>query len=71
METSTTTSFIEHDSAKDDKTVFISNLDYTVTEDDVKNVLGSIGTIEEFRLVRDFKGRSKGFGYMVFSKKVN
>lgn len=59
-----------HDSSKDDRTVFISNLDYTVTEEDVKKILSEVGTVEEFRLVRDFKGRSKGYGYMVFSNKV-
>ncbi|XKL64324.1 hypothetical protein PGB90_004410 [Kerria lacca] len=64
-----TGTFVSHDSSKDDRTVFVSNLDYTVTEDDVIKILNSIGKIEEFRLVRDFKGRSKGYGYLVFSSK--
>lgn len=70
-ETTGTGNLVPHDPAKDERTVFISNLEYTVTEEDVKNILKEVGTIQEFRLVRDFKGRSKGYGYMVFSTKVS
>ncbi len=65
-----TGTFVPHDPSQDDRTVFISNLDYTVTEEDVTKMLTSAGKVEQFRLVRDFKGRSKGYGYMVFSSKV-
>lgn len=62
---------ISHDPAKDDKTVFISNLDYTVTEEEVINLLSSCGKIEEFRLVHNYSGQSKGYGYLVFALKVS
>jgi hypothetical protein len=68
--TDVTGTHVPHDPSKDNRTVFVSNLDYTVSEDEVKNVLNKVGRVEEFRLARDFKGRSKGFGYCVFSSEV-
>lgn len=55
---------------KEDRSVFVSNLDFAVTELDVKDALSSIGHCEVL-LVRDFKGRSKGFGYVLFEKPVS
>jgi len=69
--TEMTGTHVPHDPSKDDCTVFVSNLDYTVSEEEVKNVLSKAGQITDFRLVRDFKGRSKGYGYCVFPSKVN
>lgn len=54
---------------KENRSIFVSNLDYAVTELDVKDALSSIGHCEVL-LVRDFKGRSKGFGYVLFEKPV-
>ncbi|XP_065333325.1 squamous cell carcinoma antigen recognized by T-cells 3 [Cloeon dipterum] len=53
---------IEHDSSKDDRTVFVSNLSFDVSEDDIRDLFGE--SVTEVRLVRDFKGRSRGFGYV-------
>ncbi|KAJ4445263.1 hypothetical protein ANN_07064 [Periplaneta americana] len=58
---------VVHDSSKDNRTVFVSNLDYSVTEDRLKEVFSSIGTLTDLRLVKDYKGRSKGFCYVEFS----
>ncbi|XP_059487231.1 squamous cell carcinoma antigen recognized by T-cells 3-like [Neocloeon triangulifer] len=55
---------VEHDSSKDNRTVFISNLSFDASEDDIKTLLGT--GVVEVRLARDFKGRSKGFGYVEF-----
>lgn len=55
---------------KENRSVFVSNLDFAVTEFDVKDALSSIGHCEVL-LVRDFKGRSKGFGYVLFEKPVS
>ncbi|XP_025423964.1 squamous cell carcinoma antigen recognized by T-cells 3-like [Sipha flava] len=52
---------------KEYRSVFVSNLDFAVTELEVKDALSSIGHCEVL-LVRDFKGRSKGFGYVLFEK---
>ncbi|KOC62368.1 Squamous cell carcinoma antigen recognized by T-cells 3 [Habropoda laboriosa] len=52
----------------DDKiTVFVSNLDYTATEEEVKNALEPAGPITMFKMIRDYKGRSKGFCYVQLS----
>lgn len=55
---------------KEDRCVFVSNLDFAVTELEVKDAFSSIGHCEVL-LVRDFKGRSKGFGYVLFEKPVS
>lgn len=47
-------------------TLFISNLDFQTTEEDVIALFKSCGDISDFRLVRNFKCLSKGFGYLVF-----
>lgn len=52
----------------DDKvTVFISNLDYTATEEEVRNALEPAGPITLFKMIRDYKGRSKGYCYVQLS----
>ncbi|XP_047369403.1 squamous cell carcinoma antigen recognized by T-cells 3-like [Vespa velutina] len=54
----------------DDKlTVFISNLDYTATEDEVRNALKPAGLITSFKMIRDYKGRSKGYCYVQLTNK--
>lgn len=45
-------------------TVFISNLDYDATEEEIRAALIAAGPITLFRMVKDFKGRSKGFCYV-------
>lgn len=62
---------MEHDPSKDNRTIFVSNLDYSTTSDQIREVFESVGTITELRLVKDFKGRSKGFCYIVFSSFVS
>ncbi|XP_071448809.1 squamous cell carcinoma antigen recognized by T-cells 3-like [Hetaerina americana] len=58
---------IVHNSAKDDRTVFVSNLDYSVPEETLKEAFSKCGTITDLRLVKDFKGRSKGYCYVEYS----
>ncbi|XP_029163172.1 LOW QUALITY PROTEIN: squamous cell carcinoma antigen recognized by T-cells 3-like [Nylanderia fulva] len=48
-------------------TVFVSNLDYTATEDDVRNILQSVGPIISIRMIKDYRGRSKGYCYVQLS----
>lgn len=55
---------------KENRSIFVSNLDFAVAELDVKDALSSVGHCEVL-LVRDFKGRSKGFGYVLFEKPVS
>lgn len=58
------------DPSRHARTVFISNLDYGFTEDDIRGAMSSSGTITEIRLIRDYKQRSKGFCYVEFSKET-
>lgn len=47
-------------------TLFISNLDFKTNEKDVIEFFTSCGEIVDFRLVKNYKCLSKGFGYLVF-----
>ncbi|XP_011871430.1 PREDICTED: squamous cell carcinoma antigen recognized by T-cells 3-like [Vollenhovia emeryi] len=51
----------------DSITVFVSNLDYTATEDEVRDVLKPVEPITSFRMIKDYKGRSKGYCYVQLS----
>ncbi|GIY10015.1 squamous cell carcinoma antigen recognized by T-cells 3 [Caerostris extrusa] len=57
---------IAHDPLKDDRTVFISNLSYDSDDESIKDFFSKMGELEEVRLVRDYKGRSKGYCYVVY-----
>ncbi|XP_077511193.1 RNA-binding protein 4F [Amblyomma americanum] len=58
---------VKPDPLKDIRTVFLSNLAYDVEDEQIREAFKEVGEIEELRLVRDYKGRSKGFGYLVFT----
>ena len=47
-------------------TVFVSNLSFDTTLEQVKDAFSDSCRIAQGRLVADFKGRSKGFGYITF-----
>ncbi|KAK7072870.1 hypothetical protein SK128_011164 [Halocaridina rubra] len=57
----------QKDTCDDLSTIFISNLDFSVGKKEILPIFNGCGAIKEFRLVLDFKRRSKGFGYLVFS----
>ena len=51
-----------------DKTrLFLRNLPFDTTEEDVQNHFGGFGTVEECHLPSDDEKRSKGFGFVRFS----
>ncbi|XP_068216225.1 squamous cell carcinoma antigen recognized by T-cells 3-like [Palaemon carinicauda] len=56
----------EKDSDDDLTTVFISNLAFGIDKKDIIPLFIGCGEIKDFRLVKDFKCRSKGYGYLVF-----
>ncbi|KAG8227862.1 hypothetical protein J437_LFUL008655 [Ladona fulva] len=58
---------VAHDSSKDDRTVFVSNLDYSTTDEIIKEAFSKVGSITDLRLVKDYRGRSKGYCYIEFS----
>lgn len=47
-------------------TVFVSNLDFAVGDEELGKMFSQFGEISEIRLVRNYKGLSKGFAYVQF-----
>jgi cold-inducible RNA-binding protein len=48
--------------------LYIGNLPYTATEDDVKNHFSQAGTVTSVALIKDrATGRAKGFGFVEMS----
>jgi len=47
------------------KKLYVGNLPYTTTDDDLRERFGSVGTVESASVISDkFSGRSKGFGFV-------
>lgn len=45
--------------------IYIGNLSYTATEDDLRRAFSTYGTVESVRIIMDrATGRSKGFGFV-------
>ena len=45
--------------------IYIGNLAYTVTEDDLRDAFSEFGEVESASIINDkFSGRSKGFGFV-------
>ena len=55
------------DKGNDLQTVFVSNLDFSVDDDKLREVFSQFGSVVDVRLVRNYKGLSKGFGYIEFA----
>jgi RNA recognition motif-containing protein len=50
------------------KKLYVGNLNYNTTEDDLRGLFGSYGTISSLHLISDRDtGRPKGFGFVVMS----
>jgi squamous cell carcinoma antigen recognized by T-cells 3 len=47
--------------------IYIRNLDWAATEEDLKQLFSEYGSVESVRIPRNIDGRSKGMGYVVFS----
>jgi cold-inducible RNA-binding protein len=47
------------------KKLYVGNLSYNMTEEDLKNVFTSIGDVQSVKIITDAAtGRSKGFGFV-------
>lgn len=45
--------------------IYIGNLAYGVTEDELKNAFGEFGEVSSVNIIKDkFSGQSKGFGFI-------
>ena len=49
----------------------LAQLDSSATEDEVQQTIVKYGKVERVRIPRDVEGKSKGFGFVVFSSKVH
>ncbi|KAF9466448.1 hypothetical protein BDZ94DRAFT_1336959 [Collybia nuda] len=50
------------------KTLFISRLHKSATETDLRREFEGYGTVERVRIVRDKKGRSRGYAFIVYER---
>lgn len=49
------------------KKLFVGNLDWATTEDELRELFAQFGEIEDHVIIKDrFSGRSKGFGFVTF-----
>lgn len=49
--------------------LYVGNLDYTVTEDQLGELFGQVGTVSSVVVITDrYTGRSKGFAFVEMSK---
>jgi len=47
------------------KKLYVGNLPYSSTEDELKEMFGKVGTVESVSIIMDkFSGKSKGFGFV-------
>lgn len=50
------------------KRIYVGNLPFSSTEDDVRNLFSEAGTVASVSLISDkFSGRSRGFGFVEMS----
>lgn len=48
--------------------IYVGNLPYSTTEDELRDFFSQYGSIEDIKLIVDFNtGRSKGFGFITFA----
>ena len=50
------------------KKLFVGNIEWGVSEEDLKKLFSEHGAVEEAVIIKDkFSGRSKGFGFITFT----
>ena len=48
--------------------IYVGNLDYSVTEDGLKNAFSEYGDVSSVNIIKDkYSGQSKGFGFVEMS----
>ena len=51
--------------------IYVGNLSYEVTEDDLKLAFKEFGQVESVTIIKDkYSGQSKGFGFVEFASKA-
>jgi len=52
--------------------IYIGNMSYEVTEEDLQQAFEAFGQVESVNIIKDkFSGRSKGFGFVEMPDKAN
>ena len=52
--------------------IYVGNLSYEVTEDDLQKAFEGFGQVESVRIIKDtYSGRSKGFGFVEMSNNAD
>ena len=52
--------------------IYVGNLSYEVTEEDLQNAFEGYGEIESLKIIKDnYSGRSKGFGFVEMSNNAD
>ncbi len=52
--------------------IYVGNLSYEVTEEDLKQAFDPFGKVESVKVIRDdYSGRSKGFGFVEMPDDAN
>ena len=54
----------------DGREVHVANIDWSVTEDELKSIFAKYGNVERVRIPLNPGGKSKGYAFVVFSNKV-
>lgn len=54
----------------DKLTAFVSNLEYSVTEERLEGIFKAIGSVKQVRLAKTNKNTSRGFAYIDFTDEV-
>ncbi|XP_029654071.1 squamous cell carcinoma antigen recognized by T-cells 3-like [Octopus sinensis] len=57
----------KHDEGEE-RTVFVSNLSYSIREEEISAIFRRVGTVSSVRLVGDVGGRHRGYGYVEFDR---
>lgn len=59
----------ENADEKQERTVFLSNLNFEIDEDGIKEIMSTSGAISEVRLAHHVTGKSKGFAFVEYESK--
>lgn len=51
--------------------LYVGNMSFSTTEEDLWQLFGSIGTVGDVSLVRDEQGRNRGFGFVTMREKAD
>jgi len=52
-----------------ERTVFLKNMSFKSTEEEIRAVFEDCGEIENLFCIKDYRGRNKGYGYLMFKDK--